>query len=238
MESTPPVGAWSGTMPQPERRVVEVRQGLLRKNDELAALNRTRFRAQGVWVLNLLSSPGSGKTELLERTLTLLPSRGLRSAVIVGDLATDNDARRLRRAGVPVVQITTGNVCHLDAVMVDRAALELRLDDMDLLVIENVGNLVCPASYDLGEDARAVLLSVTEGEDKPLKYPKIFKTADIVVVSKTDLAGPAGFDRAAALENIHGVAPQAMVLETSARTGEGLEAWCDFLQRQVRREQR
>ena len=214
--------------PNPKRRVVEVRQGLLRKNDELAALNRTRFRAQGVWVLNLLSSPGSGKTELLERTLTQLRSRGLR-AVIVGDLATDNDARRLRRAGVPVVQITTGNVCHLDAVMVDRAASELHLDGMDLLVIENVGNLVCPASFDLGEDLRAVLLSVTEGEDKPLKYPKIFKTADIVVVSKTDLAGPAGFDRAAALENIHGVAPQAIVLETSARTGEGLEAWCDYL---------
>jgi hydrogenase nickel incorporation protein HypB len=221
-----------------ERRVVEVRQGLLRKNDELAALNRTRFRAWGVWVLNLLSSPGSGKTALLEQTMTQLRLRGLRSAIIVGDLATDNDARRLRRAGVPVVQITTGNVCHLDATMVDWAASELDLDGMDLLVIENVGNLVCPASYDLGEDARAVLLSVTEGEDKPLKYPKIFKTADIVVVSKTDLAGPAGFDRAAALENIHGVAPQAMVLETSARTGEGLESWCDYLQRQVRREQR
>jgi hydrogenase nickel incorporation protein HypB len=244
METTPPVGAWSetmpqpDTMPQPERRVVEVRQGLLRKNDELAALNRARFRAQGVWVLNLLSSPGSGKTALLERTLTQLRSHGLRCAVIVGDLATDNDARRLRRAEVPVVQITTGNVCHLDAVMVDRAASELDLDGMDLLVIENVGNLVCPASYDLGEDARAVLLSVTEGEDKPLKYPKIFKIADVVVVSKTDLAGPAGFDRAAALENIHGVAPQAMVLETSARTGEGLDVWCDYLQRQVRREKR
>jgi hydrogenase nickel incorporation protein HypB len=221
-----------------ERRVVEVRQGLLRKNDELAAQNRARFRDKGVWVLNLLSSPGSGKTALLECTLGNLRSRGLRPAVIVGDLATDNDARRLRRAGVPVVQITTGNVCHLDATMVDRAASELGLDGMDLLVIENVGNLVCPASYDLGEDARAVLLSVTEGEDKPLKYPKIFKTADVVVVSKTDLAGPAGFDRAAALSNIRGVAPQALVFETSARTGEGLESWCAYLQRRVCREQR
>jgi hydrogenase nickel incorporation protein HypB len=234
MESTSAVGALPDDRAQSERRVVDVRQGLLRKNDELALLNRTRFQALGVWVLNLLSSPGSGKTALLERTLSQLRLHGLRSAVIVGDLATDNDARRLRRAGVPVVQITSGNVCHLDAMMVDRAASELDLDGLDLLVIENVGNLVCPASYDLGEDARAVLLSVTEGEDKPLKYPKIFKTADVIVVSKTDLAAPAGFDRAAALQNIHAVAPQAMVLEASARTGEGLDAWCDYLQKQVR----
>src|SRR5262249_32019421 len=148
----------------------------------------------GLRVVNVLSSPGSGKTALLERTLADL-APAVRAAVIVGDLATDNDARRLRTTGAPVVQINTGTVCHLEAVMVARAAAELDLDGLDLLLIENVGNLVCPASYDLGEDARAVLLSVTEGEDKPLKYPKIFKTADAVVVSKVDLAAAAGFDR-------------------------------------------
>jgi hydrogenase nickel incorporation protein HypB len=219
------------------RRVVEVRQGLLRKNDELAARNRALFQSKGVRVLNVLSSPGSGKTALLERTLAGLGARGVRSGVIVGDLATDNDARRLRRAGVEVVQITTGSVCHLEAAMVERAAAGMGLDGLDWLLIENVGNLVCPASYDLGEDARVVLLSVTEGEDKPLKYPKIFKTADAVVVTKTDLTGPAAFDRAAALDNVRRVAPQARVFETSARTGQGMDSWCEYLERQVRHEQ-
>jgi hydrogenase nickel incorporation protein HypB len=187
-------------------------------------------------VLNVLSSPGSGKTALLERTLTDLGLR-LPGAVIVGDLATDNDARCLRRAGVEVVQITTGNVCHLDAAMVERAASGLSLNAMRLLVIENVGNLVCPASYDLGEDVRVVLLSVTEGEDKPLKYPKIFKTAQAVVISKTDLSEAVAFDRAGALANLRCIAPQAEVFELSARTGRGLEAWYAYLERQARHEQ-
>jgi hydrogenase nickel incorporation protein HypB len=210
-------------------RVIQVQQGLLGKNNKLAGRNRELFREKGLLVLNVVSSPGSGKTALLERTLTTLAASGIRCGVIVGDLATDNDACRLRRAGARAAQITTGNVCHLEAGMVERAASEMGLDGLDLLVIENVGNLVCPASYDLGEDLRVVLLSVTEGEDKPLKYPQIFKTAHIVMVSKTDLAGPAGFDRAAALNNIRRVAPQAEVFETSARAGEGMEHWCAYL---------
>ena len=220
-----------------ERRVVEVRQGLLGKNDQLAARNRELFRSKGLLVLNVLSSPGSGKTALLERTLADLGPR-LRAGVIVGDLATDNDARRLRRPGVEVVQVTTGSVCHLEAAMVERAASQLDLNDLQLLIIENVGNLVCPASYDLGEDVRVVLLSVTEGEDKPLKYPKSFKTAHAVVISKTDLAAAAGFDRAAALDNVRRIAPQAEVFEVSARTGDGLGAWYAYLEREARRERR
>ena len=220
-----------------ERRVVEVRQGLLGKNDQLAARNRELFRSKGLLVLNVLSSPGSGKTALLERTLADLGPR-LRAGVIVGDLATDNDARRLRRPGVEVVQVTTGIVCHLEAAMVERAASQLDLNDLQLLIIENVGNLVCPASYDLGENARVVLLSVTEGEDKPLKYPKSFKTAHAVVISKTDLAAAAGFDCAAALDNVRRIAPQAEVFEVSARTGDGLGAWYAYLEREARRERR
>jgi hydrogenase nickel incorporation protein HypB len=208
---------------------VPVHQAILGKNDQLAQRNRKSFQDRGILVLNVLSAPGSGKTALLERTLTDL-GNGIRAAVIVGDLATDNDARRLRRSGAPVVQITTGNVCHLEAEMVNRAMSQLDMDGLDLLIIENVGNLVCPASYDLGEELRVVLLSVTEGEDKPLKYPKAFKTAQVVVVNKIDIAEAAGFDRAAALANIRGIAPQAEIFEVSARTGEGMERWYDYLQ--------
>ena len=210
------------------RREVVVRRGLLVKNDAQAMRNRDRFRRHGVLVVNLLSSPGSGKTALLEKTLADLGAE-LPTAVIVGDLATDNDARRLRRPGVEVVQITTGNVCHLEASMVDRAMTEMSLARIRLLFIENVGNLVCPASYDLGEELRVVLLSVTEGEDKPLKYPKMFKLADLVVVTKTDLAPFLDYDRAGGLRNIAQIAPQATVLEVSARTGQGLDAWYAYL---------
>ena len=213
-----------------ERIVVNVGQSLRAKNDQIAAENRRLFRAKGLLVLNVLSSPGSGKTALLERTLSDLKSR-VRAGVIVGDLATDNDARRLRRAGVEVVQVTTGTVCHLEAAMVARAAAELSLDGLGLLVIENVGNLVCPASYDLGEDLRVVLLSVTEGEDKPVKYPTIFKRADAVIVTKTDLAAATCFDRAAALESIAHVSPQALIFEVSARNGAGLPEWYAYLER-------
>ena len=199
-----------------------VHRAILSKNDRLAERNRGDFEARGLCVLNVLSSPGSGKTALLQRTLADLGGR-LRAGVIVGDLATDNDARRIRSAGAPAVQITTGSVCHLDAEMVARAAGSLDLDDLDLLIIENVGNLVCPASYDLGEAVRVVLLSVTEGEDKPLKYPAAFQSAQVVVVSKMDLAEAAGFDREAALANIRRVAPHATIFEVSARTGSGME---------------
>ena len=153
----------------------------------------------------------------------------LKCGIIVGDLATDNDARRLRESGAPVVQITTGTVCHLEAEMVGRALGQMDLGGLDLLIIENVGNLVCPASYDLGEDFRVVLLSVTEGEDKPLKYPPMFNAADAVIISKIDLAEPCGFEREAALANIRKVSPKAQVFELSAKTGVGMAAWCDHL---------
>jgi hydrogenase nickel incorporation protein HypB len=218
-----------------ERQVVNVRQGLCAKNDQIAAENRRRFRSGGLLVLNVLSSPGSGKTSLLERTLADLHGR-VRAGVIVGDLATDNDARRLRRAGVEVVQITTGTVCHLDAAMVERAAAGMALEEVRLLVIENVGNLVCPANFDLGEDLRIVLLSVTEGEDKPVKYPTIFKRADVVVITKTDLAAATQFDLAAALDSISHVAPQARIFELSARTGAGLQEWFAYLDRLLAQE--
>jgi hydrogenase nickel incorporation protein HypB len=212
------------------RRTVEVRQAILDKNDRLAERNRGFFRARGLLVLNVLSSPGSGKTAFLRETIRAL-GKQLKAGVIVGDLATDNDARRLRESGAPVVQITTGTVCHLEAEMVARALKQIALDGLDLLIIENVGNLVCPASYDLGEDLRVVLLSVTEGEDKPLKYPPMFQSANVVVVSKTDLAEACSYDREAALANIRRVAPNARVFETSAKTGRGMDAWREFLVR-------
>jgi hydrogenase nickel incorporation protein HypB len=205
-------------------RLVEVRHSILNKNDALARALRARFRGSGTFVVSLVSSPGSGKTTLLERTLRDL-SAIQRVAALVGDLATDCDAAKLARSGVPVRQITTGTVCHLDAAMVDRALADWTLAAIDLLFIENVGNLVCPASYDLGEDRRVVLMSVTEGEDKPLKYPTIFNSADAVVITKCDLAHAAGFDRAEALRNIEAVRPGIDVLEVSARTGAGFDAW-------------
>jgi hydrogenase nickel incorporation protein HypB len=207
---------------------VPVGESLKARNDRQARLNRDLFRERGVAVLNLLSSPGSGKTALLERTLSELGQRR-KIGVIAGDLQTDNDARRLSGRGGPVVAITTGTVCHLEADMVARACAGLDLDGLDLLVIENVGNLVCPASFDLGEEVRVVVLSTTEGEDKPLKYPRAFKTAQVVIVSKTDLAEAAGFDREGALANVRAVAPQATVFEVSSRTGRGMEGWYAYL---------
>jgi hydrogenase nickel incorporation protein HypB len=178
--------------------------------------------------LNVLSSPGSGKTALLAETLKHL-SGNLRTAVIVGDLATENDAQRLRVTSAPVIQINTGTVCHLDAEMVAKAATGLDLAALDLIIIENVGNLVCPAAFDLGEDLRVVLLSVTEGEDKPLKYPPVFQAADVVIVSKNDLAEACGFDRGLAWSNITKMAPKAEILELSAKTGKGMNAWFELL---------
>jgi hydrogenase nickel incorporation protein HypB len=205
-------------------RIVEVREGILKKNDLLARELRERFRKAGVLVVSLVSSPGAGKTALLEVTLgSLKASR--RVAALVGDLATDNDARRLGRAGVPVRQITTGTVCHLEAQMVSQALEGWDLARLDILFVENVGNLVCPSSYDLGEGLRVVLMSVTEGEDKPLKYPTIFNSADLTIITKTDLAEAAGFDRQAARRSIEAVRPGLEVIETSARTGLGMERW-------------
>src|SRR3954471_20183437 len=175
-------------------RLVEVSKNVLKHNDELARALRRRFVDAGVYVVSLVSSPGAGKTALLERLLTIL-SETRRVAALVGDLATENDAARLARSGAPVRQITTGTICHLDAQMVEHALEGWDLHDLDLLFIENVGNLVCPASYDLGENLRMVLLSVTEGEDKPLKYPTIFATSDAAVLTKVDLAEAVAFDR-------------------------------------------
>jgi hydrogenase nickel incorporation protein HypB len=178
--------------------------------------------------LNFVSAPGAGKTTLLGCTLDALAG-AVRCAVLVGDLETDYDARRLRRAGVPVVQITTGGTCHLDATMVARGLDALPLDGVRLLFIENVGNLVCPASFDLGENRRVTLLSCAEGEDKPLKYPPLFTSAHAVVLNKIDVAVALGFDRSAAVANIRRAAPQAEVFEVSARTGEGCEAWLHYV---------
>jgi hydrogenase nickel incorporation protein HypB len=210
-------------------RIVELRRGILKKNDELAAGLRQRFTAAGVLVVNLVSSPGTGKTALLERTLRDLRTRGLRVAALVGDLETDNDARRLAASGAPVRQINTHGICHLEAEMVGRHLEGWELGGLDYLFIENVGNLVCPSSYDLGERIRVVLLSVTEGEDKPLKYPTMFNSADAAVITKMDIAEPCGFDRALALKNINEIRPGIRVFETSAKTGSGMEEWLDYL---------
>jgi hydrogenase nickel incorporation protein HypB len=257
-------------------RILDVRTQILKKNDVLAREMRERFRTAGVFVVSLVSSPGSGKTSFLTETLRrLLPTH--RVAALVGDLSTENDARRLATSGAPVRQIVTGTVCHLEAEMVFNAlGLDLfpssgtpgegkgggsgisdlksqigdlhpnpppeyrrreqkepwDLNALDILFIENVGNLVCPSSYDLGEDLRLVLLSTTEGEDKPLKYPTIFNTADMAVITKQDLAEVVGFDRAAVHENIQNVRPGMPVIEVSARTGFGMEAWlAELMQR-------
>ena len=210
-------------------RLVEVRQNVLKRNDILARELRVRFRDAGVFVVSMVSSPGSGKTMLLERTLTLLqPS--YRVAALVGDLATENDAARLARSKAPVRQITTGTTCHLDAVMVQDALEGWDLTALDFLFIENVGNLVCPASYDLGEALRLVVLSVTEGEDKPLKYPTIFNSADVAVITKMDLAEVVEFSRETAERNIRAVRPGMEILETAAKTGRGMEAYIAFLE--------
>jgi len=212
-----------------EARVVQVQKSLMSHNDGIAAANRAAFR--GSLVLNVVSSPGSGKTALLERTVRELQGE-LRVAIVVGDLETDNDAERLHAAGAPSVQIVTGTVCHLEAEMVARAVEQLDLAAAEVLVIENVGNLVCPASWDLGEDLRITLLSVTEGEDKPLKYPRIFKDAHAVIINKIDIAEAVEFDRERALASLRKVAPNARIFELSARSGAGIEAWLDYLRGQ------
>ena len=203
-------------------RLVEVRQNVLKQNDLLARELRKRFEHADVRVISLVSSPGSGKTAFLEKALTLLRPK-FRVAALVGDLATENDAARLARSGAMVKQIVTGTICHLDAQMVEKALAEWSLEELDVLFIENVGNLVCPSSYDLGEELRLVLLSVTEGEDKPLKYPTIFNTADVAVITKIDLAEAVEFERETAHSNIQSVRPGMKVFEVSAKTGAGMD---------------
>lgn len=210
-------------------RIVEVRRAVLAKNDVLAGRLREVFTAAGVCVVSLVSSPGSGKTTLLGETLRRLADR-YRAAALVGDLATDHDAVRLRATGVPVRQITTGTVCHLDAAMVERALAGWDLAALDYLFIENVGNLVCPASYDLGENLRVVLVSVTEGEDKPEKYPTIFNTADLAVVTKIDLAAAVGYDHTLMCRALAECRPGLPVLQVSARSGSGMREWVNWLE--------
>jgi hydrogenase nickel incorporation protein HypB len=211
-----------------EPRLIEVRKNVLKQNDVVARSLRERFRAAGVFVVSLVSSPGSGKTAFLEKTLTRLRTN-YRVAALVGDLATENDALRLARSQAPVKQITTGTLCHLEAAMVQNALQEWDLNQLDFLFIENVGNLVCPSSYDLGEDLRLVLISVTEGEDKPLKYPTIFNSADVAVVTKVDLVAAVEFDWATAYNNIQAVRPGMPVFRLSAKNGEGMQEFLEFL---------
>jgi hydrogenase nickel incorporation protein HypB len=208
---------------------VPLERKVLNENDRIAAGLRERFRRNGTFCLNLISSPGSGKTALLERTLEGFdPAR--RVAVLTGDIQTDNDARRLARYGFPVRQITTGGACHLDARMVERGLEGWPVEDFEILFLENVGNLVCPTSYDLGEDARAVLLSVTEGEDKPLKYPATFHHADLMVLNKIDLLPYVPFQSALACENARRVQPEIEIVEVSCTSGQGLDRWRAWLE--------
>jgi hydrogenase nickel incorporation protein HypB len=215
-------------------RIVEVRAKVLKQNDLLARALRERFQRSGTCVVGLVSSPGSGKTAFLEKLLGRL-ARDYSVAALVGDLATENDAARLQRATPNVRQITTGTICHLDAQMVETALESWRLEAIDFLFIENVGNLVCPSSYDLGEELRFVLLSATEGEDKPLKYPTIFNSSDVAIITKMDLADAADFDLVAARRNIESVRPGMKVFEVSSKTGLGMEEVLGFLHAQLAR---
>jgi hydrogenase nickel incorporation protein HypB len=210
-------------------RILEVRTKILKKNDELARDMRRGFERAGVLVVNMVSSPGTGKTSFLRETLARLVARGEPVAAVVGDLETDNDARRLAESGAPVRQIMTHGLCHLEADMVQRHLDGWNISALRYLFIENVGNLVCPTSWDLGESVRLALLSVTEGEDKPLKYPGLFNTADAAAITKVDLAAVCDFDRATAVANIEAVRPGMRVFDTSAKTGAGIEDWLAYL---------
>jgi hydrogenase nickel incorporation protein HypB len=218
----------------PAAKKISVETDILAKNNRLAAGNRALFAAKGLFVLNLVSSPGSGKTTILERTLTDLRET-FRCAVIEGDQQTDNDAVRIAATGVPVKQINTGAGCHLDAHMVGHAVEGFELDNLDLLLIENVGNLVCPASFDLGENHKVVVLSVTEGEDKPLKYPQMFHAADVMLLNKVDLLPHLDFDVESCKEMARRVSPGITIFEVSSRTGVGMAAWYGWLAQRIKR---
>lgn len=212
---------------------VPLEKKVLSENDRVAAELRERFRQNDVLCLNLISSPGSGKTTLLEKTLDALPHSN-RVAVLTGDIQTENDAARLKRFGFPVKQITTGGTCHLDARMIEKHLADWSLNEIDLLFFENVGNLVCPSSYDLGEAAKIVLLSVTEGEDKPLKYPSIFFKSELLVITKADLLPYVPFDIAKAEENARRVHPGMEIIRTSCTKGDGVKEWLDWIERKKR----
>lgn len=212
-----------------QTRLLEIRQGVLSKNDELAAALRQRFTEEEVFTINFVSSPGAGKTTFLEKVLRRLTERGYRVAALVGDLETDNDGRRLAATGVPVKQIQTAGNCHLEAQMIQNFIADWDMPAFDFLFIENVGNLVCPSSYDLGEAMRVVLLSTTEGEDKPLKYPPMFNSSDVAVITKIDLAEVVEFDRDTAHANLARIHPGIPIFEVSAKRDIGIDAWLDFV---------
>ncbi len=215
---------------------IKVMTNILDQNDQLAAEVNDRLSAAGIFVINLLGSPGCGKTSLLESTIVGLKGE-LSMAVIEGDLFTAKDAERIEQHGVPVIQINTGGGCHLDANMVNSVLNDLDLEKLDLIVIENVGNLVCPAEFNIGEDVKVTVLSITEGEDKPLKYPLIFKQASAVILNKVDLLPYTSFDMQAAIKDITSISPDTVLLQASCRTGEGLSQWYDWLKRQVKMKQ-
>lgn len=212
--------------------VIPVEKKVLSENQRIAASLRDRYREHHTLCINFVSSPGSGKTTLLEHTLASFSAED-RAAVLTGDLQTENDATRLARYGFPVQQITTGTICHLDGTMIERALERWDLDEIDLLLIENVGNLVCPSSYDLGEEAKIVLLSVTEGEDKPLKYPSMFAKSELLILTKVDLLPHLTFDMAQVQANARRVHPDMQIIELSCKTGEGMNIWLSWLQRQT-----
>lgn len=211
---------------------IEVMKNILGENDRIAAENQAMFAAKGVYVLNLMGSPGAGKTSVLEKTMERLKDR-VRMAVIEGDLFTSKDADRIERHGVPVIQINTAGGCHLDAPMVQKVAAKLDLDNLDLLIVENVGNLVCPAEFAVGEDEKAVVLSITEGDDKPLKYPLIFKESAIALLNKVDILPYCNFDMASAKDDITTLHPGMEIIEVACTTGQGIEEWCEWLLKKV-----
>jgi hydrogenase nickel incorporation protein HypB len=213
--------------------IITIERKVLERNDQVAAQNRERFARAGLFAINVVSSPGAGKTALLERTIEAL-NRSTRIAVVEGDVQTDLDARRVARFGVPVVQIVTNGGCHLEAKLVQDALAELPLDSVDLLIVENVGNLVCPANYDLGEAIKVVVVSTTEGDDKPLKYPGMFREASVLVINKIDLLPYVDCDVATLRANALQINPLLRVFETSCRNGAGIDAWASWLQAQAR----
>jgi hydrogenase nickel incorporation protein HypB len=212
--------------------IVTIERKILKKNDEIANENREVLKKNNIYSLNLLSSPGSGKTTLLEKTLSNL-NNFLNVAVVEGDVQTDNDAKRIEVFDVPVVQIVTNGGCHLEAKLVQNAFHSFDLEKIDLLIIENVGNLVCPANYDLGENKKVVLVSTTEGDDKPLKYPAMFRVSDILIINKIDLLGYVDFDIEAVKKNALSINPDLTIFELSCKTGQGLENWILWLKNEI-----
>lgn len=212
---------------------VTIEKKVLSENDKIAASLREQFKQKGIFAINLVSSPGSGKTSLLEKTISKLQA-DYKIALVAGDVQTENDANRLIKAGGEMVRpIVTGGACHLDANMVNNVISNFDLDNIDLFVIENVGNLVCPSSYDLGEDMKVVLISTTEGDDKPLKYPGMFRRSSVMVVNKTDLLGFSDFELSKVKENARQINGQLTVFETSCKTGEGVDKWLEWLKQQI-----